>query len=215
MRAVSSFGRVRHKIRRFGGNPKAATPCARITPVVALEGVLYFPSGRCGATSKVLEATPVQPRRVRESRLLWCRIRAAPLSGGSVTNPVCWRQLRYDPLMCGNHACRGAWMDTALSRECGANLETLEFAPALPRMRESNDCACRGLDVCCNFFGGCRMTPKHWTHLQCCHAPCEISHRNVSMRTTSLSGGAVRELRRAPVKRTTPLSGGAAPGPCR
>jgi len=97
MRAVSSFGRVRHKIRRFGGNPKAATPCARITPVVALEGVLYFPSGRCGATSKVLEATPVQPRRVRESRLLWCRIRAAPLSGGSVTNPVCWRQLRYDP----------------------------------------------------------------------------------------------------------------------
>jgi hypothetical protein len=166
MRAMSSFGRIRHKIRRFGGNSKAATPCARITPVVALEGVLYFPSGRCGAASNVLGATPVQPRRVRESRPLWCRIRAAPLSGGSVTNPVCWRQLRYDPLVCGNHACRGAWMDTALSREGGANPETLEFAPVLPRMRESNDCACRGLDVCCNFFGGCRMTPKHRTHLR-------------------------------------------------
>lgn len=123
-----------------------------------------FGTVRCN--SKVLEATPVPPRRVRESRLLWCRMRAAPLSGGSVANPVCWRQLQYDPLMCGHHACRGAWMDTALSRECGANLETLEFAPVLPRMRESNDCACRGLDVCCNFFGGCRMTPKHWTHLR-------------------------------------------------
>jgi len=40
------------------------------------------------------------------------------------------------------------------------------------------------------------MAPKHWTHLLCCHAPCEISHRNVGMRTTPLSGGAVREPRK-------------------
>jgi hypothetical protein len=40
------------------------------------------------------------------------------------------------------------------------------------------------------------MAPKHWTHLPCCHAPCEISHRNVGMRTTPLSGGAVREPRK-------------------
>jgi len=215
MRAMSSFGRIRHKIRRFGGNSRAATPCARITPVVALEGVLYFPSGRCGAASNVLEATPVQPRRVRESRPLWCRIRAAPLSGGSVTNPVCWRQLRYDPLVCGNHACRGAWMDAALSRECGAS-------PENPGVRSSVATYARIKRLRLS-WPGCVLQllrrlqddAKAPDSSPCCHAPCEISHRNVSMRTTSLSGGAVRELRRAPVKRTTPLSGGAAPGPCR
>lgn len=166
MRAMSSFGRIRRKIRRFGGNSKAATPCARITPVVALEGGLYFPSGRCGATSNVLGATPVQPRRVRESRLLWCRIRAAPLSGGSVTNPVCWRQLRYDPLRVRES--RLSWRLDGHGSLSGVRCES-----GNPGVRSSvatyariNDCACRGLDVCCNFFGGCRMTPKHWTHLR-------------------------------------------------
>lgn len=196
MRAVSSFGRVRRKIRGFGGNFKAATPCARITPVVALEGVLYLPSGRCGATSNVLEATPVKPCRVRESRLSWCRIRAAPPSGGSVANPVCWRQLQYDP-----RRVRESRLSWRLDGRCplsGVRCESGNpgACSRVVMYARINDCACRGLDVCCNLFGGCSMTPKHGTHLLCCHAPCEISHRNVSMRTTPLSGGAVRELRK-------------------
>jgi hypothetical protein len=215
MRAMSSFGRIRHKIRRFGGNSKAATPCARITPVVALEGVLYFPSGRCGAASNVLGATPVQPRRVRESRPLWCRIRAAPLSGGSVTNPVCWRQLRYDPLRVRES--RLSWRLDGHRPLSGVRCES-----GNPGVRSSVATYARIKRLRLS-WPGCVLQllrrlqddAKAPDSSPCCHAPCEISHRNVSMRTTSLSGGAVRELRRAPVKRTTPLSGGAAPGPCR
>jgi len=44
-------------------------------------------------------------------------------------------------------------------------------------LRESEDCACRGLVACCDPFGGCRMAPKPRTHLRCCHAPCDISRR--------------------------------------
>lgn len=214
MRTVSSFGRARHKIRRFGGNSKAATPCARITPVVALEGVLYFPSGRCGATSNVLEATSVKPRRVRESRPLWCRIRAAPLSGGSVTNPVCWRQLRYNPHV---RESRLSWRLDGHGPLSGVRCES-----GNPGVRSSVATYARIKRLRLS-WPGCVLQllrrlqddAKAPDSSPCCHAPCEISHRNVSMRTTSLSGGAVRELRRAPVKRTTPLSGGAAPGPCR
>lgn len=156
-----------------------------------------------------------------------------------LSREVAWRircaegNFRTTCNVCGNHACRGAWMDAVLSRGCSANPETLELAPEWPRTARINDCACRDLDACCCLFGGGRTAPKHWTHVLCGHAPCEISHRNVSMRTTPLSGGAVWELRRAPFRgpclsrevrhleradsrlRPTSLSGGAGQKSCR
>lgn len=155
----------------------------------------------------VLGATPVQPRRVRESRLSWacgCVLR--------LSREVAWRIRRAGGnsgtthAVCGSHACRGAWIRTCPLSGVRVESGVLELAPEQPRAR-IKDCARRGLDACCDPFGGCRTAPKLWTHLQGCHAPCEISRRNVSQRISSLSGGRIAALTQAPVG-IKPLSGG-------
>jgi len=154
MRTGPSFGAVRDKIRCTGGNSSAATPSARVTPVVGV------------------------------------RMRAAPLSGGSVTDPTYWGQLRYNPLRCGSHACRGAWICTAALSGATVGSGALEFAPEQPR------CESQRLRLS---WPGCVLQPLRGrqdgsearTHLRCCHAPCEISRRNVRQRTSSPSGNEI------------------------
>jgi len=63
-----------------------------------------------------------------------------------------------------------------LSRESRSNPEPWSLLQSGHDARVK-DCACRGLDVCCDPLGGCRTAPKPRTHLRCCHAPCEISRR--------------------------------------
>jgi len=126
----------------------------------------------------VLGVTPVQPRRVRESRLSWaCGCVLRPSRG------VAWRIRRAggNPgtthVVCGNHACRGAWMRTAALSGATERVQRPGACSRAATLRESEDCACRGLDACCDPLGGCRAAPKQRTHLRCCHAPCEISRR--------------------------------------
>lgn len=130
------------------------------------EGSVHFRKG--------LEATPELPRRVRESRLSWCRIRAAPLSGGSVTNPGAGGNFSTSPTSCAGvtPVVAPGWTLPSLGRAVRIR-KLWSLLRSSHELRESNDCACRGLVACCNLFGGCRMAPKHWTHLLCCHAPCE------------------------------------------
>jgi hypothetical protein len=195
MRAATSSGRVRHKVRCFGGNFRAATPCANH----AGRGAWMRAASSFGRVRCTFE------KDWRQLRCCHAECESHACRGvGSVlrlSREVAWRirvlgATSVQPhFVCGSHACRGAWMDATLSRESGANPEALELAPESSRTARINDCACRGLVACCTLFGGCRMAPKHWTHLLCCHAPCEISHRNAGMRTTPPSGGAVWEPR--------------------
>jgi len=76
-----------------GGNSPAATPIARVTPVVV-------------------------------------RICAAPSLGGMLTRSGYWRQLRYSHFVCGNHACRGAWVRSAVA--FGGRLSDSELRRQLP-----------------------------------------------------------------------------------
>jgi len=120
--------------------------------------------GRVWRKFDVLEATPVQPRRVRESRLSWacgCVLR--------LSREVAWRIRRAGGnsgtthAVCGSHACRGAWNRTCPLSGVQVESGVLELAPEQPRAR-IKDCACRGLDACCDPFGGSRTAPKRWTH---------------------------------------------------
>jgi len=104
-------------------------------------------------------------------------MRAAPLSGGSVADPTCWGQPWYNPRRVRES--RLPWrLDAHLSSlESIGRIRSPGACSRAVTLRESEDCACRGLDACCDPLGGCRTAPKPRTHLRCCHAPCEISRR--------------------------------------
>jgi hypothetical protein len=124
-----------------------------------------------------LRATSEAPRRVHESRRSWRRMRAGP-SFGTVRDK--FNMLGATPVQ--PHRVRESRLSWPLDR--GAALSGAAMRIRSPgacsraaTLRESEDCACRGLDACCDLFGGCRTAPKQRTHLRCCHAPCEISRR--------------------------------------
>jgi hypothetical protein len=104
-------------------------------------------------------------------------MRAAPLSGGSVTDPTYWGQPWYNPRRVRES--RLSWHLDAYRSSLGGEgrIRSPGACSRVATLRESEDCACRGLVACCDPFGGCRMAPKPRTHLRCCHAPCEISRR--------------------------------------
>jgi hypothetical protein len=165
------------QIRPSEGNFRGTTESARITPVVAPNacravfrdgaGQVQYAGGDSSAATPSARVTPV----------VGVRMRAAPLSGGSVAYLTCWGQPWHNPRRVRESRLswpldRGAALSGAAMR-----IRSPGACSRAATLRESEDCACRGLDACCDLFGGCRTAPKQRTHLRCCHAPCEISRR--------------------------------------
>jgi hypothetical protein len=77
-----------------------------------------------------------------------------------VTDPTYWGQLRYNPLRVRES--RLSWrLDTHRSSfGSDGRIRSPGVRSRAATLRESEDCACRGLDACCNPFGGGRTAPK-------------------------------------------------------
>jgi len=77
-----------------------------------------------------------------------------------VTDPTCRGQPWYNPLRVRES--RLSWRLDASGPPSGGTvwIRSPGACSRAATLRESEDCACRGLDACCNPFGGGRMAPK-------------------------------------------------------
>jgi len=92
-----SLGKVRRKFDPSEGNFRGTTESARITPVVAPNvccAVSRDGAGQVQCTGGNFSAATL---RARVTPVVGVRMRAAPLSGGSVACLTCWGQPWYNP----------------------------------------------------------------------------------------------------------------------
>lgn len=172
-----SLGKVRRKFDPSEGNFRGTTESARITPVVAPNACWAVSRDGAGHVQCSGGNSSTATLRARVTPVVGVRMRAAPLSGGSVAYLTCWGQPRYNPRLVRES--RLSWpLDT---HRCSLGSDGRVRKPwsllQSGHAARVEDCACRGLDACCDPLGGCITAPKQRTHLRCCHAPCEISRR--------------------------------------
>lgn len=186
-----------------------------ITPVVALERVLWPLSGGHRGRFCAVEATLLQPRRVRESRLLWFGTVEYPLSGGCRTAPG----------IGGNSdtatSCAGITPVVApgcgLSSPSGDDCRTLSSggnSRAATLMRESRFAPIVASDAFRSSSGD-TVSPLPGVILRCCHAlsgsrpSCGLCSDCASLGRYGPDG--LCFLQEVRTRLTAPLSGGRGP----
>jgi len=134
------------QIRPSEGNFRGTTESARITPVVAPNAC--WAVSRDGAEQVQCSGghSSTATLRARVTPVVGVRMRAAPLSGGSVACLTCWGQLRYNPRLVRES--RLSWPLDARRCSLGSDGRVRKPWSLLQSGHAARveDCACRGLE---------------------------------------------------------------------
>jgi hypothetical protein len=141
-----SLGKVRRKFDPSEGNFRGTTESARITPVVAPNACWAVSRDGAGHVQCSGGNSSTATLRARVTPVVGVRMRAAPLSGGSVAYLTYWGQLRYNPRPVRES--RLSWPLDAHRCSLGSDGRVRKPWSLLQSGHAARveDCACRGLE---------------------------------------------------------------------
>lgn len=159
-----SFGKAQAGIDVRRATSRIAVQYARITPVVALKKRRVFSREDAVATSAT-DWRQLQTDHAERANPTCggVRRRHVPSSGGGERSRCCWGQLqcghsgRESRLSWHLDACRGLFGGGGATPEPWSLLQSCH-------VRESEICACRGLDATNGSLGNRRTAPGAWNH---------------------------------------------------